>query len=141
MSALNVLTIQKGAQMKNVAAVAIVGITLGVPAFGFEANDRLNAVLELDKKEFTEAQGYLKRSWMWDESDPSFVVTVGLVTYDVELDDGRGTTKRAMQCPQQELFGNPNEGCSISFDGVYHTELSNNNVEVELTIWSVEFME
>jgi len=127
--------------MKNAFGAAIVGIILGVPAFGFEANDRLNAVMDLDYKEFTEAQGYLKRSWMWDESNPRFVVTVGLVTYDVELDDGRGTTKRAMQCPQQEIFGNPNEGCSISFDGIYHTKISNNNVEVDLTIWNLEFIE
>ncbi|GGE41360.1 hypothetical protein [Actibacterium pelagium] len=127
--------------MKSIIGGVIVGITLSAPVFGFEANDRLAAVMELDNKEFTEVQGHLKRSWMWDESDPSFVVTVGLVTYDVELDDGRGTTKRAMQCPQQEIFGNPNEGCSISFDGIYHTEISNNIVEVDLTIWNVEFID
>ena len=116
-------------------------VTAGAASSVFEANDRLSTVLELNKKEFVEARGILKRSWMWDEAAPRFVVTVGLVTYDVKLDDGRGTTKLAFLCKQQELFGNSNEGCSISFDGVYHVEQSGNSIEIDLTIWNVTFLD
>jgi hypothetical protein len=107
----------------------------------FDAGEKLKTVAALDGSEFEGASGFLKRSWMWDESDPSFVVSVDSITYNVNLDDGRRVSKRALECPQQELFGDANTGCSITFSGQYHIELSESagSVSVSLTIWNVDF--
>ena len=58
------------------------------------------------------------------------------------MDDGRGTSKKAMNCPEENFFDeDPRTGCAITFGGMYNIERSGSKVEVTTKIWDVEFID
>ena len=99
-------------------------------------------LLKLDKFEFEDFSGHLFKSWLqFDEENPTYSLYINGIKYDVTLDDGRGTSKKANQCPKENVFDeDPTTGCAINFSGEYIIERSDSSVEVKTKIWNVEFV-
>ena len=105
-----------------------------------DAGILLSQVSELDGKEFS-GSGLLKKAFLqFDEDNPSYLLQIGNRRYPVQLDDGRGVSKRAEECDKAEFMGlNPTLGCKITFDAEYNIDLADAGVEVSLTVWNVNF--
>ena len=100
-------------------------------------------LLELNKYEFEDYSGYLFKSWLqFDQDNPTYTLYINNIKYTTKLDDGRGTSKKAMNCPEENFFDeDPRTGCAITFGGMYNIERSGSKVEVTTKIWDVEFID
>ena len=105
-----------------------------------DAGKLLRQIAKLDGMTF-KAEGMLKRSWIvFDEDNPSYVVQIGNFKYSAKLDDGRGTSKRAKNCPKESMMAiNSKIGCPISFEAEYDIESSSGGVNIKLVVWGVDF--
>lgn len=126
--------------MKLALTLAFVAMT-STNVFADPAGDLLDHLSKLNRTEFKSLQGHLFLDWaQFDENDPSFVVFIGNRRYDAKLDDGRGTTEKAMKCPKDNPFDSkPETGCKVTFDGQYLVEDDGGKMEVSTTIWNVQF--
>ena len=100
-------------------------------------------LLDLDQSEFEGFSGYLFKGWLqFDEDNPTYSLYINGFKYGVKLDDGRGTSRKANECPEENIFDeDPRTGCAINFDGEYKVERSGSSIEVKTKIWNVEFVE
>ena len=119
-------------------------VALLVSAFGVAADpagDLLEKLVRLNNLEISDQNGFLFKSWLqFDEDNLSYIIYLNERKYDVIIDDGRGTSKRAASCKKENVFDeNPATGCHVSFDAEYLVEDNGGAVEVSLKIWNVEF--
>ena len=126
---------------KAIKCLAIALIMAAPAAHADPAGDALSKVVALNNTEVSALNGNLFLSWIqFDENEPDFVIFLDGRKYDVVLDDGRGTSQRAAQCPKDQLFGgDPVSGCKVTFDGEYLVEDNGGSIEVSLKIWNVKF--
>lgn len=128
--------------MKKIISATLSALLLAANAVHADpAGELLDQIDKLDQTEIKEVDGYLFMGWLqMDEADPDFVVYVNDRRYQVTLDDGRGTTKRAQECRKENMFDeNPTTGCPITFDAEYHIEGQGGMVEISMLIWNVTF--
>jgi|TARA_R110000868_G_scaffold60057_1_gene184108 hypothetical protein len=129
--------------MKITAVAMGIMLVLSSPISADPIKPLFEKLLELDKSGFEGFSGYLFKSWLqFDEENPTFSLYINGIKYDVILDDGRGTSKTANDCPEENIFDeDPTTGCAINFDGEYHIERTGSSVEVKTKIWNVGFLE
>ncbi len=128
--------------MKIIAVATGIMLVISSPISADPIKPLFEKLLELDKSEFEGFSGHLFKSFMqFDEENPIYSLYINVIKYGVTLDDGRGTSKKANQCPKENFFDeDPTTGCAINFSGEYIIERSGSSVEVETKIWNVEFV-
>ena len=102
-----------------------------------------NELIKFDKSEFESFSGYLFKSWLiMDEDNPTYSLYINGIKYSTVLDDGRGTSRKASDCPKENVFDeDPKTGCAINFDGEYVITRTGASIEVKTKIWNVDFVE
>jgi hypothetical protein len=130
--------------MFNISKCLAAAIVMLAPAAKADpAGEALSNVVALNNTEVSSLNGNLFLSWIqFDENELDFVMFLDGRKYDVVLDDGRGTSQRAAQCPKDQLFGgDPASGCKVTFDGEYLIEDNGGSIDVSLKIWNVGFQD
>ena len=104
--------------------------------------DIFETLASFDKGTYEGFEGYLFKSWLQiDPSNPNYVIYMSGRRYNVILDDGRATSMRANECPDDAPFGQrPTAGCHISFDGELIVNINDASMEIQTKIWNVKFL-